>query len=183
MDGLNDGVVTMMLLAVQRGNLEINMRGRGGQVAGEADIDDYKRWIGLPSHLAQNPAYSASNVLEWIKVDKFDDYLTHRSKNTLPDASKRIDTGFSSSSGIIEIPESDSEASSPPIVPVAHIPHTVDKKHVLREIVNLCTSDSDRTRNGWVTETELMPPGPTQSSLRRSPSCRLCRRPISQISS
>jgi hypothetical protein len=29
----------------------------------------------LPSHLAQSPKYSASNVTEWIKLDKFRDYI------------------------------------------------------------------------------------------------------------
>ncbi|KAJ7254862.1 hypothetical protein C8J57DRAFT_1518481 [Mycena rebaudengoi] len=48
----------------------------------QADIDDYKKWIGLPSQLAQNLAYSASNVLEWIKLEKFNDYLVYKSENT-----------------------------------------------------------------------------------------------------
>ncbi|KAJ7214691.1 hypothetical protein C8J57DRAFT_1255696 [Mycena rebaudengoi] len=30
------------------------------------------------SQLAQNPAYGASNVLEWIKIDKFNDYLIYK---------------------------------------------------------------------------------------------------------
>jgi hypothetical protein len=38
---------------------------------------------GLPSQLAQNPAYSALNVLEWIKLEKFNDYLVYKSENTV----------------------------------------------------------------------------------------------------
>ncbi|KAJ7229360.1 hypothetical protein C8J57DRAFT_1583306 [Mycena rebaudengoi] len=52
----------------------------------QADIDDYKRWIGLLSQLAQNPAYGAANVLEWIKIDKFNDYLIYKSENTVKNA-------------------------------------------------------------------------------------------------
>jgi hypothetical protein len=67
----------------------------------QADIDDYKRWIGASrpslalaadliffsqSQLAQNPAYGASNVLEWIKIDKFNDYLIYKSENTVKNA-------------------------------------------------------------------------------------------------
>ncbi|KAJ7203916.1 hypothetical protein C8J57DRAFT_1259541 [Mycena rebaudengoi] len=38
------------------------------------------------SQLAQNPAYGASNVLEWIKIDKFNDYLIYKSENTVKNA-------------------------------------------------------------------------------------------------
>ncbi|KAJ7110232.1 hypothetical protein C8R43DRAFT_1139479 [Mycena crocata] len=100
----------------------------------EQDIDDYKRWLGLPSHLAQNGTYRASNVLEWIKLDKFNDYLEHQAQDTRPDASSRVDTD------IIEI--SDSEPATSPVKRAA-IPDAVDRKPVLREILNLCTSESD----------------------------------------
>ncbi|KAJ7252880.1 hypothetical protein C8J57DRAFT_1237703 [Mycena rebaudengoi] len=33
-----------------------------------------------------NPVYGASNVLEWIKIDKFDDYLIYKSENTVKNA-------------------------------------------------------------------------------------------------
>ncbi|KAJ7265127.1 hypothetical protein C8J57DRAFT_1470213 [Mycena rebaudengoi] len=54
----------------------------------KADIDDYKRWIRLPPQLAQNPAYSASNVLEWIKLDKFNDYLIYKTENAMKNATQ-----------------------------------------------------------------------------------------------
>ncbi|KAJ7249584.1 hypothetical protein C8J57DRAFT_1475143 [Mycena rebaudengoi] len=39
--------------------------------------------VGFPSQLAQNPAYSASNVLQWIKLEQFHDYLVYKSENTV----------------------------------------------------------------------------------------------------
>ncbi|KAJ7280447.1 hypothetical protein C8J57DRAFT_1220915 [Mycena rebaudengoi] len=38
----------------------------------QADIDDYKQWIGR-----------TSNVLEWIKLEQFHDYLVYKSKSTV----------------------------------------------------------------------------------------------------
>jgi hypothetical protein len=40
----------------------------------------------LPPQLAHNPAYSASNVLEWIKLDKFNDYLIYKTENATKNA-------------------------------------------------------------------------------------------------
>ncbi|KAJ6540237.1 hypothetical protein B0H10DRAFT_2203654 [Mycena sp. CBHHK59/15] len=95
-----------------------------------ADIDDYKRWSCFPAHLAQDAAYSASNVLEWIKLDRFGEYLSQKGANTPIDASKHV-------TDIIEISDSDTEASPPP--PTPRLP---DRKPALREVINICDSES-----------------------------------------
>ncbi|KAJ6499878.1 hypothetical protein DFH09DRAFT_1444950 [Mycena vulgaris] len=75
----------------------------------DTELEDYKRWIRLPSEIAQKPAYSASNVLDWINLDKFNAYLCQEEKNTL-ERSSHADPD------IIEI--SDSESESSPQLPV-----------------------------------------------------------------
>ncbi|KAJ7663289.1 hypothetical protein DFH06DRAFT_1395473 [Mycena polygramma] len=98
--------------------------------ATEADIDDYKLWIRLPSHLAQNPLYSASNALDWISTDKYHQYLVYKRQNTAPDANQRP-----------HIETIDLSASPPPFPPPRP---TVDRKPVLQDVINLCSdSDSD----------------------------------------
>ncbi|KAJ6607544.1 hypothetical protein B0H10DRAFT_2439533 [Mycena sp. CBHHK59/15] len=82
------------------------------------------------AHLAQDAAYSASNVLEWIKLDRFGEYLSQKGANTPIDASKHV-------TDIIEISDSDTEASPPP--PTPRLP---DRKPALREVINICDSES-----------------------------------------
>ncbi|KAJ7628068.1 hypothetical protein B0H17DRAFT_1218393 [Mycena rosella] len=112
----------------------------------EKDIEDYKQWLCLPSHLAQNPMYSASNALNWIKLDKFNDYLAYKSENTPCNAPKHADTqntpgGASKHTGAAVIEVSDAEPT-PSIIPPP-LPELVGRKVVLREIINLCSSESD----------------------------------------
>ncbi|KAJ7468183.1 hypothetical protein FB451DRAFT_1560649 [Mycena latifolia] len=134
----------------------------------DADIDDYKRWSRFPSSLAQDPAYSASNVLDWIKLDKFREYLSHKRANTTPDAPKKA-------ADVIEI--SDSEGTPPP----PHPHHPPDVKPVLREIINLCSDDdpSDPVKHEVKVEPSLashkQPPGRFRKGGATTPVIRITR--------
>ncbi|KAJ7430815.1 hypothetical protein B0H11DRAFT_902572 [Mycena galericulata] len=100
----------------------------------ETDINDYKRWIGLPP---TNTVFNASNVLDWIKLDKFDDYLTQKTGNPTKDAQlahKTID--------IIELSDDDSDQPAPS-TGTSRAETITEEKPVLRDIINLCDSDSD----------------------------------------
>ncbi|KAJ7809808.1 hypothetical protein B0H13DRAFT_2478429 [Mycena leptocephala] len=98
----------------------------------DQDTEDYKRWLRMPSHMALNPTYSASNVTEWIKLDKFHDYLPKKKQDARPDASNEA-------RDIIEISDG-GDATSPPIS--FHLSMVPDQKPVFHDIINLC-SDSD----------------------------------------
>ncbi|KAJ7261422.1 hypothetical protein C8J57DRAFT_1513953 [Mycena rebaudengoi] len=140
----------------------------------QADIDDYKQWIGLPSQLAQNPAYSASNVLEWIKLEKFNDYLVYKSENTVqntmsstqpdvnvpivsritPHSATILPTSRNRSPSVEAIKDEEAQSFHPPLPlngPIfveaypcsTPITAPVVVKPILRNIINLCTSESE----------------------------------------
>ncbi|KAJ7699155.1 hypothetical protein B0H16DRAFT_1484247 [Mycena metata] len=97
----------------------------------EDDINDYKRWIGaLP---LENTAFNASNVMDWIKLDTFNDYLTflaERSEIPTPNLHPRPQSDIIKISddeepvrnrpvvdNIIEVSDSDSEGAVAPDPP------------------------------------------------------------------
>ncbi|KAJ6610326.1 hypothetical protein B0H10DRAFT_1953935 [Mycena sp. CBHHK59/15] len=43
--------------------------------ATEQELEDYKKWPGLPSELGASPYFNASNRMNWVKVDKYAMYL------------------------------------------------------------------------------------------------------------
>ncbi|KAJ6560476.1 hypothetical protein B0H10DRAFT_2240405 [Mycena sp. CBHHK59/15] len=81
---------------------------------------------GLPP---TNTAFNASNVLDWNKLDRFDDYLTHKTGNPTKDAQlthKTID--------IIELSDDDQPT---PSTGTFHAETITEEKPVLRDIINL----------------------------------------------
>ncbi|KAJ7260592.1 hypothetical protein C8J57DRAFT_1232847 [Mycena rebaudengoi] len=118
----------------------------------QADIDDYKKWIGLPSQLAQNLAYSASNVLEWIKLEKFNDYLVYKSENY----------GFfflmmSSTNGLIVPTMVEPDASSSPAAPTMSSSPFSSPGPILHSEA-LDETDIDFTPRAYVDSSAVIPP-------------------------
>ncbi|KAF8182217.1 hypothetical protein K438DRAFT_2020970, partial [Mycena galopus ATCC 62051] len=93
------------------------------------DVKSYKKWLRLSPELARNPAYNASNAVEWISPDKYNDFLMYKERaaaeNTLPN-----DT--------IELSDTESR-------PIKHeLPTGVhEKPFPLHDVINLCDSDSE----------------------------------------
>ncbi|KAJ7262388.1 hypothetical protein C8J57DRAFT_1632063 [Mycena rebaudengoi] len=116
----------------------------------QADIDDYKKCIGLPSQLAQNLAYSASNVLEWIKLEKFNDYLVYKSENT-DVQHERSDSSDDEESQLQVEPDTSSSPAAPtmsssPFSSPGPILHSLDE------------TDIDFTSGAYVDSSAVIPP-------------------------
>ncbi|KAK6997504.1 hypothetical protein R3P38DRAFT_3219590 [Favolaschia claudopus] len=92
----------------------------------EKDIDEYKRWIGLP---LENTVFNASNARDWMSLDKYHD---NYHPETQPNDADIIDIS------------SDDEPPNPPAHNSQPAPiDIIDIKPVLNNIINLCDSDSD----------------------------------------
>ncbi|KAF8173324.1 hypothetical protein K438DRAFT_2051327 [Mycena galopus ATCC 62051] len=44
------------------------------------DVKSHKKWLRLSPELARNPAYNASNAVEWISPDKYNDFLMYKER-------------------------------------------------------------------------------------------------------
>ncbi|KAJ7291820.1 hypothetical protein C8J57DRAFT_1705278 [Mycena rebaudengoi] len=90
------------------------------------DLEEYKRYINFPPLLAANPYYSASNRVEWVKLDKYAIFLREGKATREKYASTRIPTVTETVSAeeanstkrpakeVIQISDSDSDSDSEP---------------------------------------------------------------------
>ncbi|KAJ7242314.1 hypothetical protein C8J57DRAFT_1244186 [Mycena rebaudengoi] len=121
------------------------------------DLEEYKHYINFLPLLAANPYYSASNRVEWVKLDKYAIFLREgkatREKYAsmhIPAVIETVSTEEANSTKhpakeIIEISDSDSDSEPPPKkrnMPDGHI--SITKRESVERVVQL-----DRVPERW----------------------------------